>query len=44
MEIQKTQIATWIADSVKARADELRLQGYTLSDIFEAGVKDLDKE
>jgi len=35
----KTQIATWIADSVKADADQLREKGYTLADIFEAGVK-----
>jgi hypothetical protein len=37
----KTQIATWIADSVKADADQLREQGYTFADIFEAGVKHL---
>ena len=37
----KTQIATWIADSVKADADQLREKGYTFADIFEAGVKHL---
>ena len=37
----KTQIATWIADSVKAEADRLRGKGYTWADIFEAGVKHL---
>jgi len=37
----KTQIATWIADSVKVDADQLREKGYTLADIFEAGVKHL---
>ena len=40
----KTQIATWIVNSTKSRADELREKGYTLADIFEAGVKALDKE
>lgn len=36
----KTQIATWIADSIKNEADELREEkGYTLADIFEAGVQ-----
>ena len=40
----KTQIATWIADSVKADADRLRGKGYTLADIFEAGVKHLTRE
>lgn len=37
----KTQIATWIADSVKVDADQLREKGYTFADIFEAGVKHL---
>ena len=37
----KTQIATWIADSVKADADQLQEKGYTFADIFEAGVKHL---
>ena len=37
----KTQIATWIADSVKVYADQLRKKGYTFADIFEAGVKHL---
>lgn len=37
----KTQIALWIPDSVKENADRLREKGYTLSDIFEAGVKHL---
>ena len=39
----KTQIATWIADSVKVDADQLREKGYTLADIFEAGVKHLQQ-
>jgi hypothetical protein len=37
----KSQIATWIPDSVKKLADELREKGYTLADIFEAGVNSL---
>jgi len=37
----KTQIALWIPDSVKENADILREKGYTLADIFEAGVKHL---
>ena len=40
----KTQIATWIADSVKGDADQLRKKGYTFADIFEAGVKHLTRE
>jgi hypothetical protein len=40
----KTQIATWIADSVKVDADQLREKGYTFADIFEAGVKHLTRE
>jgi hypothetical protein len=39
----KSQIATWIADSVKVDADQLREKGYTFADIFEAGVKHLTK-
>ena len=37
----KVQIATWIAVSVKVDADQLREKGYTLADIFEAGVNHL---
>jgi len=37
----KSQIATWIPNSVKAEADKLREEGYTLADIFEAGVNAL---
>ena len=37
----KTQIATWISDTLKSAADELRGKGYTLADIFEAGIKHL---
>jgi len=40
----KVQVSTWIADSVKADADQLREKGYTLADIFEAGVKHLTRE
>jgi hypothetical protein len=39
----KTQIATWISDTLKSAADELRGKGYTLADIFEAGVKHLTR-
>ena len=37
----KTQIATWISDTLKSAADELRGKGYTWADIFEAGIKHL---
>lgn len=38
----KAQIATWIADSIKAEVDRLRAEkGYTLADIFAAGVEAL---
>ena len=35
----KCQIATWIANSLKADADQLREKGYTLANIFEAGIR-----
>ena len=41
VEEDKTLISIWIPDSVKADADKLREKGYTLADIFEAGVKAL---
>jgi hypothetical protein len=37
----KSQVSTWIADSIKHDAEELREKGYTLADIFEAGIKHL---
>lgn len=40
----KTQIATWVLDSLKADADKLREAGYTLADIFAAGVEALKNE
>jgi hypothetical protein len=40
----KSQIATWIADSIKADADQLREKGYTLADIFEAGIAFLKQD
>ena len=43
IEENKSQISTWIADSVKVEADKLREKGYTLADIFEAGVKHLQQ-
>ena len=43
IEEDKSQISTWIADSVKVEADKLREKGYTLADIFEAGVKHLQQ-
>lgn len=43
IEENKSQISTWIADSVKVDADELREKGYTFADIFEAGVKHLQQ-
>lgn len=41
VEEDKTLISAWVPDSVKAEADKLREQGYTLADIFEVGVKAL---
>ncbi len=41
IEEDKTQISTWILDSVKKEADVLREDGYTLADIFKAGIKSL---
>lgn len=43
----KTQVATWLLDSVKADADNLREKGYTLADVFTAGInilKEREKE
>lgn len=43
IEEDKTQISTWITDGLKSAADELRGKGYTLADIFEAGIKHLQE-
>ena len=43
IEEDKTQISTWITDGLKSAADELRKKGYTLADIFEAGIKHLQQ-
>jgi hypothetical protein len=40
----KTQIATWINDTLKSAADELREKGYTWADIFEAGIQKLQDQ
>ena len=45
VEEDKTQIATWIENSVKSRADALKeAHGYTLKDIFVAGVQALESK
>ena len=42
IEEEKTLISAWAPDSVKADADALKVQGgYTLADIFAAGVEAL---
>ena len=43
IEEDKSQISTWISNTLKNAADELREKGYTLADIFEAGVKHLQQ-
>ena len=43
IEEDKSQISTWISNTLKDAADELRGIGYTLADIFEAGVKHLQQ-
>lgn len=43
IEEDKTQISTWISNTLKNNADELREKGYTLADIFEAGLKHLQQ-
>jgi len=41
----KVQVSTWIPNGVKAEADRLREEkGYTLADIFEAGVEALNRK
>jgi len=44
IEEDKTQISTWIPDSVKKEAEMLREKGYTLADIFAAGVTFLKQD
>lgn len=41
IEEDKSQISTWIPDSVKKEIEVLREKGYTLADIFLAGIKSL---
>ena len=43
IEEDKSQISTWISNTLKDAADELREKGYTLADIFAAGVKHLQQ-
>lgn len=43
IEEDKSQISTWISNTLKNTADELREKGYTLADIFEAGIKHLQQ-
>lgn len=44
IEEDKTQISTWILDSVKKEAEALREDGYTLADIFTAGTRSLKQD
>ena len=44
IEEDKTQISTWVSDSVKKEADALRENGYTLADIFAAGIRFLQQD
>ena len=44
IEEDKCQISTWIPDSTKKEADALRVKGYTLADIFTAGIKFLQQD
>ena len=44
VEEDKTLISIWIPDSTKADADKLREKGYTLADIFKAGVNALTED
>ena len=43
IEEDKCQISTWIHESVKKEIDVLREKGYTLADIFLAGIKSLKR-
>ena len=43
IEEDKSQISMWIPDPVKREADLLREKGYTLADIFTAGIKHLQQ-
>ena len=44
IEEDKSQISTWITNTLKSAADELREKGLTLADIFEAGIKFLKQQ
>lgn len=44
IEEDKIQISTWISDSIKNDADVLREKGYTLADIFAAGIRALKQD
>jgi hypothetical protein len=44
IEEDKIQVSTWVSSDVKVEADKLREKGYTLADIFEAGVQHLKEE
>lgn len=40
----KTQVSTWISESMKTEADALREEGHTWAGIFEAGVAALKQK
>ena len=44
IEEDKSQISTWISNSLKKEAELLREKGYTLADIFEAGIRALKQD
>lgn len=45
VEEDKDQVSTWVLSSIKEEADRLREEkGYTLAQIFEAGIKALQRE
>lgn len=44
IEEDKVQISAWISDSVKKDAEVLQENGYTLADIFAAGIRFLQQD
>lgn len=44
IEEDKVQISAWIPDSVKKDAEALQEKGYTLADVFTAGIRFLQQD
>ena len=44
IEEDKTQVSAWVPHSIKNDADLLRKNGYTLAEIFEAGISFLKQQ